>query len=110
MTTILWHLELSHYNEKARWALDFKGVPHERRAPMPGLHGLVALGLTHGGQRRLPVLKLDGRTIGDSTAIIAALEGAVPEPALYPEDAQERARALELEDFADEDLAPHVRA
>lgn len=23
---VLWHIELSHYNEKARWALDYKGV------------------------------------------------------------------------------------
>ena len=23
---ILWHIEISHYNEKARWALDLKGV------------------------------------------------------------------------------------
>jgi hypothetical protein len=29
---ILWHIEISHYNEKARWALDLKGVEHGRRA------------------------------------------------------------------------------
>jgi len=29
---ILWHIEISHYNEKARWALDHKGIEHERRA------------------------------------------------------------------------------
>ena len=29
---VLWHLKVSHYNEKARWALDYKGVPHARRA------------------------------------------------------------------------------
>ena len=25
MPPVLWHLEVSHYNEKARWALDYKG-------------------------------------------------------------------------------------
>ena len=32
----LWHIEISHFNEKARWALDHKGVEYERRAPTPG--------------------------------------------------------------------------
>jgi glutathione S-transferase len=109
VSAVLWHIELSHYNEKARWALDYKGVPHERRVPMPGLHGLRALVLTRGAQRRLPVLELDGRRIGDSTAIIAALEEHRPDPALYPDDLAERARALELEDWFDEQLGPAMR-
>ena len=109
MTVVLWHIELSHYNEKARWALDYKRIPHERRVPMPGLHGFRAMVLTRGAQRRLPVMKLDGRRIGDSTAIIAALEEYAPEPPLYPDDPGERARALELEDWFDEQLAPPLR-
>ena len=109
VTALLWHIELSHYNEKARWALDYKGVPYELRAPMPGFHGARALYETRGKQRRLPVLELDGRTIGDSTAIIAALEEHTPQPALYPVDPADRARALELEDYFDEELGPEVR-
>jgi glutathione S-transferase len=109
MSVVLWHIELSHYNEKARWALDYKGIPHERRVPVPGLHGARALVLTRGRQRRLPVLELDGRRIGDSTAIIAALEEHTPEPPLYPADPAQRARALELEDWFDEELAPPLR-
>ena len=35
---LLWHLKVSHYNEKARWALDYKGVPHVRRAVDAGRH------------------------------------------------------------------------
>ena len=109
MAAVLWHIELSHYNEKARWALDYKGVPYERKVPMPGLHGPVALALTRGKQRRLPIVRLDGRVIGDSTAIIAALEEHTPEPPLYPADPAERARALELEEYFDEELAPEIR-
>jgi glutathione S-transferase len=109
MSAILWHIELSHYNEKARWALDYKRVPHERRVPMPGLHGVRALLLTRGSQRRLPVLELDGRRIGDSTAIIEALEAHTPEPPLYPADPVLRVRALELEDWFDEQLGPPLR-
>ena len=106
---VLWHIEISHYNEKARWALAHKGVEHERRAPTPGAHMVVALWLTRGRHKTFPVLQLDGEGIGDSTAIIAALEERYPDPPLYPEDPDERRRALELEDFFDEELGPHAR-
>jgi glutathione S-transferase len=106
---ILWHLEVSHYNEKARWALDHKNVEHERRAPPPGLHMLWALALTRGQGKTFPILRLEGRTIGDSTWIIEALEARFPNPPLYPDDPEERRRALELEDFFDEQLAPQIR-
>ena len=107
--TVLWHLELSHFSEKARWALDHKRVPHVRRAPLPGLTaGPVAL--VKSGQRRLPMLELDGRAISDSTRIIAALEAHAPDPPLYPADPAERERALALEDFFDEHVAPAVRS
>jgi glutathione S-transferase len=106
---VLRHIEISHYNEKARWALAYKGVEHERRAPVPGAHMIVALWLTRGRHKTVPVLQLDGEAIGDSSAIIAALERRCPDPPLYPEDPAERRRALELEDFFDEELAPHSR-
>jgi glutathione S-transferase len=104
----LWHLKVSHYNEKARWALDYKRVPHVRRAAVPGRHQAVAAKLS--GGRTLPVLVLDGEAIGDSTRIIEALERRHPRPPLYPADPDGRRRALELEDFFDEELGPHVRA
>jgi glutathione S-transferase len=105
----LWHIGFSHYNEKARWALDYKSVAHERRAALPGSHPLVALWLTRGRRGTFPVLKLDGQRIGDSTAIIAALEARFPEPPLYLADPDEHRRALELEDWFDEELGPHLR-
>jgi glutathione S-transferase len=109
VTVVLWHIEVSHYNEKARWALDYKSIAHELRVPMPGLHGAHALALTRGRHRRLPIIELEGKRIGDSTAIIAALEAYQPEPPLYPADPAQKARALELEDFFDERLAPQLR-
>jgi len=106
---ILWQIEVSHFSEKVRWALEYKGVDHVRRTPLPGMHIPIALAMTRGAQPTFPVIQLDGRTIGDSTAIIAALEARYPEPPLYPSDAEERARALELEDYFDEQLGPHAR-
>jgi glutathione S-transferase len=104
---VLWHLKVSHYNEKARWALDYKNIPHVRRAAPPGDHRAIALRLT--GASTFPVLVLDGEPIGDSTRIIAALEHRYPEPPLYPANPVARRRALEIEDFFDEELGPHLR-
>ena len=106
-TPILWHLKVSNYNEKARWALDYKGIPHIRRAAVPGQHAKLARQLT--GDSTFPVLVLDGEAIGDSTRIIEALEGRQPEPPLYPADPAERRQALELEEFFDEELGPYAR-
>jgi glutathione S-transferase len=106
----LWHINVSHYSEKARWALDYKEVPHTRRAvAVPGLHIAASMWMTRGASKTYPVLEIDGRRIGDSTAIIAALEERFPEPPLYPADPERRRRALELEDFFDEELGPHIR-
>ena len=105
---VLWQLAYSHFSEKVRWALDYKGIAHERRDLLPGLHIPRTLLLTR--QKKLPVLEIDGRRICDSTAIIAALEERFPDsPRLYPADPAARARALALEDDLDEELGPHIR-
>ena len=104
---VLWHLKVSPYNEKARWALDHKRVPHLRRALVPLRHEPTARRLTGAGT--LPVLVVDGEAIGDSTRIVAELERRHPDPPLYPADPATRARALELEDFFDEELGPYMR-
>jgi len=105
----LWQIDISHYSEKARWALEYKGVDHGRRSVLPGTHIPLALVLTRGAQPTMPVLRIDGENVGDSTAIIAALEARYPDPPLYPSDPEDRARALELEDWFDENLGPHAR-
>jgi glutathione S-transferase len=104
---ILWHLKVSPYNEKARWALDYKEVPHERRAAHPGQHRVIAKELT--GADTFPVLVLAGEAIGDSTRIIEEIERRYPEPPLYPADPDARRRALEIEDFFDEEFGAHLR-
>lgn len=104
---VLWQLRISHYNEKVRWALDYKRIPHTRHSMLPGAHQLKARRLA--GVATTPVMSIGGRGVGDSTAIIQALEERWPEPPLMPADADERRRALELEDFFDEQLGPHIR-
>ncbi len=103
---VLWHFPISHFNEKARWALDFKRIPHRRQVLGPG-YVLRAWRAT--GRAKLPILFLDGKAIGDSTRIIEALERTQPDPPLYPKDESERRRALILEDFFDENMGAPVR-
>jgi glutathione S-transferase len=104
-TPILWQYNFSNFNEKARWALDFKHVPHVRRSLLPGGPRAMAFSL----RGTLPVLDLDGERITDSTRIIAVLERRFPHPALYPEDSGERAAALDLEEFFDEEAGHELR-
>jgi glutathione S-transferase len=106
-TPVLWQFTSSHFNEKARWALDYKRVPHLRHSLVPGFHVLTVKRMT--GKTHVPVLKLNGRAISDSTRIIEAVERTFPEPPLYPADVEERRRALELEDYFDEELGPYIR-
>lgn len=107
--SVLWEIDISHYAEKARWALDYKEVPHVRRSLLPGTHIPIALFLTRGAQPTIPVLQMDGRAIGDSTAIIAALDAKFLDKPLYPSTPHDRERALDLEDWFDENLGPHAR-
>jgi glutathione S-transferase len=104
---LLWHFAISHFTEKARWALDFKRIPHREQTLFLDYPIRVPL---RTGQSRLPVLFWDDETVCDSTRIISFLEEQRPDPSLYPRDPAELQRALALEDFFDEELGPHVRA
>jgi glutathione S-transferase len=104
---VLWHFAISHFTEKARWALDYKGVRHTRK--MLYLDYPIRCYLAS-GQMSLPILFVDGKPIIDSTRIIEYLERSHPENPLYPDDPALHERALALEDYFDEELGPHIRA
>ncbi|MGH2982011.1 MAG: glutathione S-transferase family protein [Solirubrobacterales bacterium] len=105
---VLWQLRISHFNEKARWALDYKNVPHRRRSLVPGRHSLRSRRL--GGKGTTPLLVADGSVFGDSTEIVAELERRYPDPPLYPDTEVDRKAALELEDHFDRELGPQIRS
>ena len=105
---LLHQMRFSHFNEKGRWALDYKGVPHRRRSYPPGVHSVVSRRL--GGEGTMPILELGELRLTDSAEIVAELERIAPDPPLYPADAGQRAEALELEPFFGAELGPGVRA
>ena len=97
----------SPYNEKARWALAYKGLEHARRSLLPGPHAGPVRKLT--GQTATPVLVIDGEPVAGSARVIDALDRLAPEPRLVPEDDGERARALAIQARFDDDLTPRMR-
>ncbi len=55
---------------------------------------------------RIPVCEHDGELVNDSSIICAYLERIHPEPALFPADPYERARAEWLEEYMDGGVIP----
>lgn len=102
----LYQFPLSLYCEKTAWNLDAKQLAHETVNLVPGPHMLTAWRLA--GIRTLPVLQDGDVHVGDSTRIALHLEGSCPHPALLPEDPQQRADVLALEQHFD-DIGEHVR-
>ncbi len=90
---------LSPYVRKVLVVLDLKGIPYEIDPIVPffGDDRFSAISPI----RRIPVLIDDQVTLSDSTVICEYLEERHPEPALYPGDVAQRARARWLEEFAD---------
>ena len=105
-------LAFSHYNERARWALDLAGIPFTERAFMPGFSQLGVMMSTRGqpGQAdrvssvwSTPALRLpDGRWLRDSGAIV---DFACETGLALRRDEQVQAWESKLHD----ELGPHTR-
>ncbi len=107
MNVILHQFAYSHFNEKVRWTLDFKGIGHHRKTYLPGPHMRSIKKLS--GQTQTPVLELDKQIVAGSAAIIDCLETAYPNPPLYPADPSARQQALSIQTNLDIKLGPAVR-
>jgi glutathione S-transferase len=97
----------SPYNEKARWALDLKQLPHRRRSLLPGPHMAVVKRLT--GRTATPVLVHDGVALDGSARILDWLDANAGPPLLLPADPAQRAEALRIQRWFDDDLTPRIR-
>jgi len=106
MTVVLYDIFWSHFCEKARWCLDFKGLPHRVQRVNPFTRREV---IDLGARGDVPVLQVGGRVIAGSSAIAAYLEESCPDPPLLPRDAAGRAEVLALEKKCDEELGPDTR-
>jgi glutathione S-transferase len=104
---ILYQFASSHYNEKARWALDWKGVAHRRVSLMPGPHAPRMKRLS--GRTQTPVLVDADRVVPGSADILAHLERRFPDPPLLPTEPEARERALAIAARFDDEVGPAVR-
>lgn len=103
---ILITVPLSHYCEKARWALDHAGVRYREEPHAPLLSRLA----THrGAGSSVPVLIHDDRSLTDSTDILMHVDALRGGDCLYPRDTSLHGEVLALEDKFDTELGPHTR-
>jgi glutathione S-transferase len=112
-------IRISHFNERARWALDRFALEYEEEPYMPLFHYAAVARVTHGRGGQVdhhssrfstPVLVTDnGRVLCDSALITRWVSDTFGTPAttLYP--TARRAAIEELEDRARDQLGPHTR-
>jgi glutathione S-transferase len=101
-------IPISHFCEKARWALDRAGVGYEERAHLQVIHWLAVK--RAGGGKTVPVLVCGDTVLSESADILAFADARAPaDRRLYPDDAQEAAAVRALERDFDERLGPHGR-
>jgi glutathione S-transferase len=103
----LYDFRFSHYSEKARWALDFKGVPYAARHLLPGFHLRTTQKLAP--RSCVPILKTDGAVIQGSTEIIDFLERTFPQRSLTPADPDDANSAIQWEKYLDVEIGVPLR-
>ena len=101
-------IPISHFCEKARWALDRAGVDYVEQRHLQVIHVFAAR--RAGGGRTVPVLvTADGRVLPESSDILRWADTQVaPERRLYPEGAL-GAEAAAFERRLDEGFGPDGR-
>jgi glutathione S-transferase len=101
-------IPISHYCEKARWALDRAGMEYREERHVQVVHRVAAR--RAGGGRTVPVLVAREGVFAESADILAyADRHTEPSARLYPEDAVARAEVVALEQGLDADLGPQGR-
>ena len=103
-------IRYSHYNERARWALDLSPMPYTEDAHPPGFAQFAIQDVTGGRKSASPALVLpDGEVLDDSALILRRLHELFPEELswLYPAGYAEE--ILELEDELSLGLGAPIR-
>jgi glutathione S-transferase len=105
---VLITIPISHYCEKARWALDRAGVKYREQAHLQLIHWLAVR--RAGGGTTVPVLVCGDRVLADSAEIVDEADAsAPPDRRLYPDDPDAAAEVRALQRDFDANLGPHGR-
>jgi len=103
----LYQFPISHYCEKARWALELKDLPYRKVNLLPGPHAKKAKKIADNS--KLPILLHDKYTIQGSAEIITYLDESFSRRSLTPSDPGEKKLADAWESYADREIGPPVR-
>jgi len=105
---VLVTIPISHYCEKARWALDRAGVAYEESPHVQALHRIATR--RAGGGLTAPVLVCAEGVLADSADILSwADTQSRPGHDLYPDDAVQATDVRQIEDDFNARLGPHSR-
>jgi glutathione S-transferase len=100
-------IPISHFCEKARWALTRTKVSYIEEAHMPPFHSLATKRV---GGKLTPILVTDKSTFTDSTDILSYLDLIASEDnKIIPVDPDLRKQAEELEELFDQTLGIYTR-
>lgn len=103
----LYQFPISHYCEKVRWTLDYKGNEYKTINLLPGLHIKQTKKIAK--YSSVPLL-VDGETIlQNSEDIINYLEATYPLNSLTPKEDEDKKKAMQWEQYVDKELGIHVR-
>jgi glutathione S-transferase len=101
-------IPISHYCEKARWALERAGIPYREERHVQGIHRIAAR--RAGGGSTVPVLVTPTGVLGESEEILAWVDEHTPQAQrLFPAEAEQRAEVELLCRRLDERLGPTGR-
>ncbi len=101
-------IPISHYCEKARWALDRAGIPFFEDAHLQLIHRLAVR--RAGGGKTAPVLVCGNEVLSESAEIVKWADRRMPAGRrVYPEDTEALAEVHALERDFDQRLGPEGR-
>jgi glutathione S-transferase len=101
-------IPISHYCEKARWALERAGLPYREERHVQGIHRIASS--RAGGRGTVPVLVTPEGALGESEEILLWVDGRTPpDQRLFPSRPAERAEVERLCRRFDERLGPRGR-
>jgi len=105
---VLYIFAISHYCEKARWALDYMEIDYELRHLPPGLHIPIVrkLGAT---KTALPILATDGEVIEGSSSIIDWADARATSAGKRLTPREDSDTCGEIEKRLDDVLGVHLR-
>jgi glutathione S-transferase len=107
MSRMLYQFPISHYCEKIRWAMDYKGLDYTLKNLFPGLHLRTTKKIAP--KTYLPILIDQGEQVQNSHVILNYLDDKYPEKSLSPIDPTLLEQALAWEKYCDVEIGVHIR-